>query len=473
MSGLIGNLEPFIPGGNFTAYEDRLNQFFLVNKVDEVFKTPLLITIIGADIYDVLISLTVPELPSAKPFTFLIEKLREHFAPKQNKRAERYKFNKAFQEEGESITEFMIRIKSLSQTCQFADFMEKSVIKDSLTALKTSTSSSTGSSTTTDATTASVSTGSVSIVARIKNHILEDALTDRFIMGLRSDKIQQMLLNDDSLTFADCCNKALNVEMAEKASQSIQPGGQFAVQPGQAGSASKQNGQFHRQKNKYWKQSNNKNVNQSNSNSANKNQSNQKSSKDQACRRCGRSHDENQCPAKSWLCFTCNKTGHTSKVCRNKSMNSVNSLESVVESVILNCEVENRKMEFEVDTGACATVMSREEYLNKFNALKLVKKVNNFVTVTGENIQELGHIEVRVGFRGLQYKLHIVVIDSDRSFRALMGRNWLDVLFRTWRSIFLNFPIDFFEQSKLATLNVEKLSSEINSKFEGYMADIV
>ena len=49
MSALLGNMEPFIPGGNFEAYEDRMKQFFLVNNVKDEAKTPLLITIIGAD----------------------------------------------------------------------------------------------------------------------------------------------------------------------------------------------------------------------------------------------------------------------------------------------------------------------------------------------------------------------------------------------------------------------------------------
>lgn len=35
MAGLIGALEPFTSGGNFYAYEDRLEQFFIVNKVAE------------------------------------------------------------------------------------------------------------------------------------------------------------------------------------------------------------------------------------------------------------------------------------------------------------------------------------------------------------------------------------------------------------------------------------------------------
>ena len=72
MVSLIGNLEPLMPCGNFSAYEDRLNQFFLVNKV-VVNKTAMFLTIAGPDIYEALMSLTVPELPSSKMYEDLIK----------------------------------------------------------------------------------------------------------------------------------------------------------------------------------------------------------------------------------------------------------------------------------------------------------------------------------------------------------------------------------------------------------------
>lgn len=188
---MIGSLEAFVPGTNFLAYEDRLKQFFLINDVKPENKTPLFITIAGPDVYDILMSLTVPELPSAKPFDEFLKLLRDHFTPKKNKRAERYKFNKAVQEEGELLNEFIVRLKSLSQTCRFGEFM------DDVTDIKS--------------------------IASIKLSILNDALTDRFIIGIRNERIQQLLLDDDKLTFEECCNKALNMEMAEKESKAIQP----------------------------------------------------------------------------------------------------------------------------------------------------------------------------------------------------------------------------------------------------------
>lgn len=61
---LIGNIEPFLPGGNFTTYEHRIKQFFIINGATEAKKIQLFITIMGADVYGILASLTAPSLPS-------------------------------------------------------------------------------------------------------------------------------------------------------------------------------------------------------------------------------------------------------------------------------------------------------------------------------------------------------------------------------------------------------------------------
>lgn len=146
---LIGNIEPFIPGSNFKAYEDRVNQLFEVNDIDTKKKTPLFITLAGPEVYEILLSLTLPEVPSKKKYEELLSLLRNHLTPKVNRRAERYKFHKAIQEEGESISDYIIRLRPLSQLCHFGDLIPA-----------------------TDAN-----------FATYKAAALNDALTDRFIIG--------------------------------------------------------------------------------------------------------------------------------------------------------------------------------------------------------------------------------------------------------------------------------------------------
>ncbi|KAJ6647840.1 hypothetical protein Bhyg_03063, partial [Pseudolycoriella hygida] len=313
---------------------DRVCQFLKANKVEEdSMKTSVFISIMGHEIYDILKSLTVPEKPSAKTFNELLKILRNHFAPRKKKRAERYKFNKAVQQSGESINEFIVRLKSLAQTCKFGEFKTPAKVTEKA---KKETEAA------------------VDNVSNYKMLILGEALTDRFIVGLSNSKIQQRLLDKDELTFEECCLLATNMELAEKESQAIQPKSFVnKVTTFQSQSKSKLNNRRGRSK------SRGREV---------------KDSVDKECRRCGRLHNPNTCPAVNWKCFVCQKTGHTSKMCYNKESKVDKTLgneliginvvkrekfqsERFFDCEPLECQVniENQKVSMEVDSGAAAT----------------------------------------------------------------------------------------------------------------------
>lgn len=184
---LAGHIEPFVPGSDFDSYEDRVNQFFVVNDIEDEKKTAMFITLSGESMYEILKSLTCPKKPSTVEYKELLKLLHVHFTPKRNKRAERYKFNKAVQENGEALSDFIVRLKSLSQTCKFGDFLDEEIGAN---------------------------------IAKLKLKVLDEALTDKFITGIRSEKVKQHLFNDDNLDFEKCCQKALQFEMVEKESKS-------------------------------------------------------------------------------------------------------------------------------------------------------------------------------------------------------------------------------------------------------------
>ena len=49
------------------------------------------------------------------------DKLREHFEPQKNRRYEVYRFRKATQEKQETLDQFHTGLRSLAETCEFAD----------------------------------------------------------------------------------------------------------------------------------------------------------------------------------------------------------------------------------------------------------------------------------------------------------------------------------------------------------------
>lgn len=451
MSKLVGFMEPFIPGGNFAAYEYRLEQFFKINDISEEAKTPLFITIAGPEICELLMSLTVPDLPSDREYKELITALRTHFCPKKNKRAERYKFYQLRQQEGEPLNDFIVRLKSLSQSCLFGDFID----------------------------TTKVASG-----GELKLKCLDEALTDRFIVGLINDRVRQALLSDDSLNFDQCCNKALNIEMSERESKAIQQPHQASVLAVGSQGHSRSN-QGHSQANQGQGQVRKQSQNQHNS-----------SNSPTPCRRCGRKHNGKTCPAANWECFICRKVGHTSRVCfhRNSNISNITN-ESDPESAVMSVtsinniigqnlpsmccvEVEGVPLEMEIDTGACATIMSHHEYLDKFCYLKLSSLSLNLTSVTGNKIVIMGKITVGLSIGCKSLKMDIIIVEGDKPSRALMGRNWLDTLFPKWRTEFsgcesiksVSLQNNVLNEIKLKYPNV--IEKRLNCPIIGYNAEI-
>lgn len=168
---LIGSIEQFKPGrDDFESYVERMKQFFICNVVEEDKKVSLFITLMGSETYSLLKNILYPETPESKSYDELVHALKKHLAPKRLVIAERFRFYKAQQMPGQSISDFIVQIKKLSHTCNFGSF-------------------------------------------------LQDALRDKLVCGIESESIQRRLLSVDNLTFEVACNTALSVELAEQQSK--------------------------------------------------------------------------------------------------------------------------------------------------------------------------------------------------------------------------------------------------------------
>lgn len=505
---LSGTIDPFVPGSNFESYEDRMEQYFIANEIKEDKQTSWFITLAGEAMYEILKPLTHPVKPSEKSYKEILKLLRKHFTPQSNKRAERYKFNQVMQESGEQISEFIVRLKSLAQTCKFGDFLDNEKGE---------------------------------AVGGYKLKILDEALTDRFIVGLNNEKIKSNLLSEEKLDFEQCCAKALQMEMVQKESKSLQTTSIKAITKAVQKPSWKYN----------HKDQNRKNFSRS------KSQGHQMGQ----CRRCGRYHDEKTCPAIKWKCYACNKTGHVSTMCRNKSQNNSQSVDQnrqsqqfhsnrpnnvktiryedddnrdsgnminnvwsevtvkesrtdelnvslepeeerwvekeleeearFVKTIKRNrsraldyeLEVESKKVIMECDCGAVVSVMSLIEYEEKFSHIPLKPIANELPlrSVTGEKLIEVGSVEVHVKFMGKAATVELKIIDISRPFMALFGRNWLDVFIPNWReklSTQIDECINSVSQDQSIIKEIKQkfpnvVSTDMDKPIEGFTAELV
>ena len=106
--GLIGRIDPFDDSlETWTSYVERLEQYFEVNSISNDKKVPALLTLLGGKTYGLLRNLTAPDKPKDKSYEAIKKLLSDHLAPKPIKIAERFRFHKRNQREGESVNEYM------------------------------------------------------------------------------------------------------------------------------------------------------------------------------------------------------------------------------------------------------------------------------------------------------------------------------------------------------------------------------
>ena len=90
-------------------------------------QTACLITVIGASTYKLLKNLVAPGKPATKKLGELIEVLQHHFQPKLITIAERFKFHQRNQADGESVMNYMAKLRHLATTCNFEQFLDQAL----------------------------------------------------------------------------------------------------------------------------------------------------------------------------------------------------------------------------------------------------------------------------------------------------------------------------------------------------------
>ncbi|XP_064459015.1 uncharacterized protein LOC135369352 [Ornithodoros turicata] len=169
--------EPYVEGGDedFTSYIERFGHYWKVTRIeDNSLKTSALITAIGKRAYKTLKDLLLPSKPEQKTYDQLVQVLKDHYAPESQVIAERFKFNRRYQQEGESVSTFAVELIHLAAKCDFGTFFD-------------------------------------------------DALRDRFVADLKNPGIQAGLLKKRDLKFTSACDFAKSVELAEKESKVFHP----------------------------------------------------------------------------------------------------------------------------------------------------------------------------------------------------------------------------------------------------------
>ena len=119
-----GQMLEFEPSAeSFSDYVEQGNLFFTVNEVPEEKRVPVFQTIVGKSTYALLRNLLQPTLPKDKRFEDIMEILKKHYQLALSVIAERFQFQKRTQKEGESVAEYVAKLKQLSTHCRFEAYL--------------------------------------------------------------------------------------------------------------------------------------------------------------------------------------------------------------------------------------------------------------------------------------------------------------------------------------------------------------
>ena len=126
MAVAFSKINPFNPSQDeWPLYVERLGHMFEANKItDTAKKRAIFLSVIGAGNYKLLSSLVAPAKPGDKSYSFLVDKLSEHFTPTPSEIIECFKFHARFWKPGESVAVFVSELHSIAKYCNPGDMLE-------------------------------------------------------------------------------------------------------------------------------------------------------------------------------------------------------------------------------------------------------------------------------------------------------------------------------------------------------------
>lgn len=128
LQSVLGRLGEFDQRADrISSYLDQMQLYFEANSVDDDRKVAVLHTVIGAKTYETLWRLLSPDRTRDKSYGQLVAVLQKHYDPKPLAIGERFRFYQWSQKAGESIADFIVDLRRLSIRSEFGDILNQAL----------------------------------------------------------------------------------------------------------------------------------------------------------------------------------------------------------------------------------------------------------------------------------------------------------------------------------------------------------
>ena len=422
MAALVGNIGPFEEHTEqWSSYTERFEYFVLANKIKDDVLVPTFLSVMGGKTFNLLRSIVQPEKPGDKSYREIVTILKEHYAPKPLIIAERFRFHKRNQEEGESVSQFVAVLKQLSEHCEF------------------------GLS-------------------------LSDTIRDRMVCGLCSEAIQKRLLTDANLTLEKAIEISTSMEIAAREAQQLSASTKVhklsieSKNKAAAGQPCYRCGKTGHQAPECW-------CKDLDCRSCGK-----KGHIERACKnKKTQTHKQHSERKKSG--FHRNKKKHVNKMeheqdeqsdCESDDEDTVRvlSVKDDDDGYWVTPLLENEPVQMQVDTGTRVSMVSEAVYKEKLQHLALRETKLKLRTYTGEPVPVLGVVDVTVEHNEQKKTLPLYIIQGNRP--ALLGRRWLKKIRLNWQEVFVVMDAETSPLQEILKRHPKVFDGELGS-----MKDIV
>ncbi|XP_011883558.1 PREDICTED: uncharacterized protein K02A2.6-like [Vollenhovia emeryi] len=357
------SIEPFDLTKNWDRWKQRLEGAFSIFGITGEDRVPYFLHYVGATSFDILCDRLAPDDPFAKPYENLKGILKEFYAPVPLEIAENFKFHQRKQKEGEEVKDFMAALRKLSINCNFGNY-------------------------------------------------LPTALRNQLVFGLSCKRTQARLLEIQDLNLDKALKIATTMELSEKGMLELQ-GDSASINI-----VAVKKSQYKKNPKKQEAAGSSALVPKSQAPKTNNLSSNFKPK----CYRCGKDLASKCTLNQNVRCNACGKAGHLQRVCF-QAKQSTNHLDEVLnlsgdhnkarEKIKTTLQVNDRSVEFEIDTGAAVSV------IGTVNA----RKIFPGLTIRKSDLKlSLGRVEVNVKSRDKQISLDLFLTPGE--CKPLLGREW-------------------------------------------------
>ncbi|XP_062538719.1 uncharacterized protein K02A2.6-like [Armigeres subalbatus] len=376
-------------GTSVADYFDRFKWALELSQIPQLQYANYARVHMGAELNSALKFLISPRDPVTLDYDELRNTLINHFDWKKNKYVESINFRKIVQQAGESVAQFVLRLRQGAAYCEYGGFLDR-------------------------------------------------MLTEQMLHGLEARDICDEIVAKNPGTFKEAYDIAHALEATRNTAREVNTGSSSPAIEG----THKLGYDNPRTRKKAvlsppkQRQSEHHRMNR------------QVSGGQESCKGCGGQHIRSQCRFRDVRCHNCNIKGHIAKVCRSKrsctqdtSTDQVDSEEfpasdiDVVQSLsqvhevtstgkkMVNVKIDGRTVRMELDTGAPCGIIAE----SKLRAIKpkylLQKTDRQFSSYTGHRINCIGRlpVNVSVGSNTRRLNLYVVAGESD----SLFGREWI------------------------------------------------